>query len=273
MKLSVSAWSVVRRLTSKKDDRMPLTAFIDLAAAEKADAVELLDCFWTSPEHPAEIKKYLHGKDMPVAAYSIGNSFVRDDEARAREIENVKRGVDTAVFLDTPLLRVFSGDLKEGLTFDACFGMIVDSFKKCVGYAEEKGVTMVLENHGLLAGKSAQVKSIIEAVGSKALRANADTGNFLLVGERPIEAVRNLGELVGFVHFKDMKADPEGRYPDLEGKRFNGTVIGSGDCDVKGVADYLRSIGYTGWLSIEFEGEGDPVEGTVESIRYTRSIL
>lgn len=273
MKLSVSAWSVQKNLFGKKAAKMSLTEFIDLCVREKTDAVELLDCFWEYPEQKEDIKKYLLKADMPVSAYSIGNTFVLDEEGRAREIRKVKEGIDTAVFLDTDLLRVFSGDLKEGLTFEECFDRIVDSFKKCIGYAEEKGVTMVLENHGLLAGKSSQVKDIIDAVGSKWLRANADTGNFVLVGEKPIDAVKNLGEYIGFVHFKDMKRDPNGVYPDLEGTRFNGTVIGSGECDVKGVTEYLRSIGYTGWLSIEFEGEGDSVEGTIESIRYTRSIL
>jgi sugar phosphate isomerase/epimerase len=273
MRLSVSAWSVQKNLFGKRAAKMSLKEFIDICKKENADGVELLDCFWETPEHAAETKAYCDSIGMPVSAYSIGNSFVRDDEGRKKEIAKVKEGIDMAVFLQTKLLRVFSGDLKDGLAFEACFNMIVESYKECVGYAREKGVVMVLENHGLLAGKSGQVKDIIEAVGSEFLQANADTGNFILVGEKPLDAVKNLGGLVKFVHFKDMKKDENGVYPDLQGVRFNGTVIGAGECDVKGVADYLRKTGYDGWLSIEFEGEGDSVEGTVASIRYTRAII
>ena len=48
-------------------------------------------------------------------------------------------------------------------------------------------------------------KEIIETIGSHALKANTDTGNFLLVGEKPFDAVKNLVNNIGFVHFKDFK--------------------------------------------------------------------
>ena len=50
---------------------------------------------------------------------------------------------------------------------------------------------------GLMAGRSDQVRNIIETVNSPALRANLDTGNFLLVNQNPTDAARELAGLGG----------------------------------------------------------------------------
>jgi sugar phosphate isomerase/epimerase len=246
---------------------MTLREFIEFCLDNKVEAVELLDCFWEDEKHSFEIKKYLDEVGMPVSAYSIANDFVNEEEVRAAEIEKVKKGIDMALFLDTSLLRVFSGDVKEGISYDQGREWIIDCFKECAKYAEAKGVTMVLENHGRFAGKSSQVKDIIVAVNSNALKANTDTGNFLLVGENPLEAVMNLKDDIGFVHFKDFKkSDEEQGYMADDGTWFEGTAIGDGDVPLKDIVDFLRSVGYSGYLSIEFEGGGDPIEGTLKSI-------
>lgn len=271
MKLSISAWSVQVNLFSKK---IKLIEFIDLCVEKGVDAVELLDCFWEDEKHIESIKDYLNKIKMPVSSYSIGNDFVKDEKGRQEQIEYVKKGIETAVYLGTKTLRVFSGSASEGISYDEGRKYIIDCFKVCASYAEEKGVVMVLENHGLFAGKSSQVKDIIETVGSPALRANTDTGNFLLVCENPLEAVNNLRDYIGFVHFKDFKkVDADGHYEATDGSLYSGTVIGEGEVPLKDIVDVLYIHGYKGYLSIEFEGEGDPVEGTIKSIEFAKSII
>lgn len=271
MKLSVSAWSIQKSLFEKK---VTVIEFIDLCDKNAVDAVELLDCFWEDEEHIRKVKKHLQKIKMPVSAYSISNDFVQDEEKRKTEIEKVKTGIYNAVFLDTKILRIFSGNKKENISFEYAKAWIIESLKECAKYAEKMGVTMVLENHGLFAGKSSQVREIIDSVNSSALRANTDTGNFLLVGEDPVDAVENLKDYIAFVHFKDFaKVSGEGHYAALDGTQYSGTVIGKGEVNMKKVVEVLKASGYEGYLSIEFEGDGDPVEGTLESINYSRSII
>lgn len=271
MKLSVSAWSVHPNLFGKKTS---LNEFIDICLDNGVKAVELLDCFWEHEKQPYEVKKYIDSKNMVVSAYSIANDFVQEEEERLAQIDAVKRGIDMAVLLETPLLRVFSGDIKEGISFDEGKQWIIDSFKACASYAEDKGITMVLENHGYFAGRSEQVKEILQAVDSNALKANTDTGNFLLVGENPLDAVRNLKDYIGFVHFKDFrKVSEEGTYMAMDGTWFEGEVIGHGDAPLAEIVKYLKESGYNGYFSIEYEGSGDPIQGTVDSIKIALDIL
>lgn len=271
MSLSVSAWSVHPDLFQGS---FTLKEFVDLCKENGVKAVELLDCFWENEKQPLEIKDYIASLDMKISAYSIANDFVQEEEERVLQIENVKKGIDLAFELGTKTLRVFSGDVKEGIPFDEGKRWIIESFKKCASYAEAKGITMVLENHGYFAGKSEQVKEILDAVGSVSLRANTDTGNFLLVGENPLEAVKNLKDYIGFVHFKDFrKVDGEGRYEAMDGTWYVGEAIGNGDVPLKAIVDFLKDSGYNGYYSIEYEGDGDSKEGTVESIKASLAIL
>ncbi len=139
-------------------------------------------------------------------------------------------------------------------------------------------MTLVLENHGLFAGRADQIRQIIETIGSPALRANLDTGNFLLVNQDPAEAVRDLAARAGYVHLKDFRRLGEGETADesygaLDGSRYVGTVIGQGDVDLPAVLGHLRSAGYDGWLSIEYEGTYDAKEELAQSVHATQDLI
>lgn len=271
MELSVSAWCVQKELFS---GRMTLSDFISLCAIKQIQYVELLDCFFTDDDHITATQTQLAGLGMSVSAYSVANDFVKSAVEREAEIDSILQGVDIAVRLGATKLRVFSGDKKEGIAFEDAQAGIIEALRSCAAYAGARGVTLVLENHGLLAGKSGQIIHIIAEVGSEYLKANADTGNFLLVGEKPAAAIEALGNRIGFVHFKDLRrVSGESGYLALDGSVFQGTVIGKGEIDMPGVVAALRAVGYDGFISLEFEGEENQVEGTRESIDFVRSIL
>jgi len=273
MKMGISAWSVQKLLFSKKID---LREFLNFAKNNVVDNVELLDCFWTEDETAEKIKKYADEIKLSVCCYSISNNFVKEKpEERLKQIEYVKQSIDMATMLETGNLRIFSGNPQEGITYEQGKAWIIESMKECAAYAGEKGVTLVLENHGLFAGKSSQVKEIIETVDSKFLKANVDTGNFLLVGENPLDAVKGLTNYIGFVHFKDFKKSNADKdvYVSLNGIKYQGTILGEGEVPLKEIVDYLDKNDYKGYLSIEYEGIEDPFEGTSKSIEYLKSLI
>jgi sugar phosphate isomerase/epimerase len=214
-----------------------------------------------------------------LAVYSIGNDFFQPDpEAWAKQLADLKAGVDTANALETPVLRVFSGNAKPDYTFEQGFSWITDGLTQGAEYAQAHGVTLALENHGLMAGRSDQVRKIIETVNSPALRANLDTGNFLLVNQNPTDAAKDLADVVALVHLKDFRratpADTEHVYKGLDGAAFTGSVVGEGQVDLKAITGILREARYTGWLSLEFEGGQDPLTiGVPQSLKAAQRLL
>lgn len=263
MKCGVSMYSL---LTAVRAGRLDLFGFLDHAACTGFEGVELLDMFWTDEdaEIPA-VKRVCADLGLELPVYSISTNFFQPDaRERARQLASLRQGVDVAARLGAPLLRVFSGDLLPGYSLDEGFAWVTDSLASGADYAGRQGITLVLENHGHIAGRSEQVRSIIESVASAALRANLDTGNFLLVGEDPVEAAAVLADLVALVHLKDFTravADETGHvYQGLDGQNYTGSIIGEGLVDLNAIHGILARQGYDGWLSLEYEGNAEAME-------------
>jgi sugar phosphate isomerase/epimerase len=253
--------------------------FIRTVRDNGADGVELLDFFWKDRESEiAAVDAALVETSMPVGVYSVGNNFVNADPAfRAKEVTVINDGVDMAKHFGAKVVRVFAGNYDEAYSFHQAFSWIVEGLKSAAEYAGEKGVTLALENHGRLAGRSNQVKDIIAAVGHPALKANPDTGNFLLVHQTPHDAVKDLASLAAMVHFKDFRevpADYSGfAYVSLDGLKYAGTAIGEGDVALADCIAELRSAGYNGWMNIEYEGEEDPATALPRSINAAKGLI
>lgn len=274
MRVGVSMWSYVAHF---QDGRMDVLSFLDTAKELGVDGVELLDYFWKDKESELpKVKAKLAELGLPVSAYAISNDFTSEDpDERAKALQAVKDGVDMAVTFNTDKVRVFAGHHDE-VGFDKALGWIIEGLKAGAAYAESKGVVLCLENHGTLAGRGDQVKTIIDAVGSPALRANPDTGNFMCVKQDPVEAVAIVAPLTGSVHFKDFRwAKPEETehvYEGLHGSRVIGTSIGEGDVDLPAVVNLFRDAGYDGYLTIEYEGVEDAATALPRSVAYAKSV-
>jgi len=277
MKLSLSMYSCLRAVQAGQLDLM---AFVDYAAAQGLAGVELLDMFWNDAEREIpQVKRRIADAGLEVAVYSISNNFIQPEAgARARELADLKRGVDTALELDVDLLRVFSGNSLAGVTQQEGEAWILEGLSAGAAYAESRGVTLALENHGRFAGRSDQVRAIIEQVRSPALRVNFDSGNFVPVGQDPVAAARELAEWIVLVHLKDIRkaADKEAShvFRDPSGQLLTGAVIGDGVVDLPAVMAVLREAGYAGWLSLEFEGAEEPLQvGVPRSLAAARAIM
>ncbi|MBI1299977.1 TIM barrel protein [bacterium] len=277
MKLSVSMWSVVYPVRA---GQMDLAGFVDFAATQDVEGVELLDYFWKdkATELP-KVKKQIADAGLELAVYSVGNDFFQPDRAVwEKQLADMKTGIDTANALEVGLMRVFSGNRKEGYELADGMDWIIDGLAQSAEYAAAHGVVLALENHGLMAGRSDQVRHMIETVNSPSLRANLDTGNFLLVGQNPTDAARDLADVVALVHLKDFAVAPEGQtshvYKGLDGVGYTGTVVSEGQVDLAEIVSILGKADYDGWLSLEYEGGLDPLTvGVPGSLAAARKLL
>lgn len=277
MKLSVSMWSVVQNVRSGEID---LPGFIEFVAEQGAAGVELLDYFWTDESIEIDrVKAQTRDAGLEIAVYSVGNDFFHPDAAkRKQQLQEMKHAVDVANRLEVNLMRVFSGNHKKGYDLEDGMDWIIEGLSESADYAQACGVTLALENHGLMAGRSDQVRHIIDIVDSPALRANLDTGNFLLVGQNPTDAARNLADMVALVHLKDFARAPESQtehvYYGLDKLAYTGTAVGDGQVDLAAILQILRKAGYDGWLSLEYEGAPDPLTvGVPKSLEAARALL
>ena len=122
------------------------------------------------------------------------------------------------------------------------------------------GIRVVYEN-----GSDKDAAQMLTAIqgGNEWIGINLDTGNMATQGGDPVQAIRELGQRIVHVHFKDVPAVGS----------HDCVAIGTGIVDVPGVIGELKTCGYDGWLSIEVEtSDHDPTKDILSSVETIRRL-
>lgn len=274
--LAVSMWSTHRRFES--DATWTVENFLEVMAGLGMTRVELLSYFWRdrAKELP-KVRQRLRDQNMTVVAFAVDNDFGDDQPGRYEAaIEAITDGIAVAQELDAPVVRVFTGDVGTRLPLEEVLARAVSGLQTAAVAATNAGVTLAIENHGRLAGKSSQILDLIRRIGSPSVRSNADVGNFLLADEAPENALSALAGNIRHVHLKDLapaRAASEEVFESLAGTRYEGQAVGAGILPWKAIVAALEAQHYTGALSIEFEGAEDELSGVRQSIAFLQSQL
>jgi len=185
-------------------------------------------------------KAGVHVVDIPVDASVAPCS--PDPEKRKASLATWRSWVDVAVTLGSPSIRVH---LPESGDPDCAVGML----RELAEYGSEKQIVINLENDDPKSEEAFHVVKVIEQVNSPFFHALPDFCNSRLVGDeeytyRALAAM--FAHAFNISHVKDEERD--------EGKVYR--------VDVARVFGIAKKAGYRGYFSMEWEGEGDPYEGT-----------
>jgi sugar phosphate isomerase/epimerase len=220
-----------------------IDGILDRLSPAKLDGIE----FWyphvwpanITPALASEVRKRLAARGMVCCACagSVGNP--EEDSYGCEE------RFQTARLLEAPLI---AGHLDARAVPQ--LGELGARYQICVAY--ENGSDK----------DAAQMLSAIEG-GNEWIGANIDTGNMAARGGDPVRAIRELGEKIVHVHFKDVPAVGS----------HDCVAIGKGIVDEEGVIRALQACGYDGWLSIEVETDDhDPTDGILASAETIRRL-
>src|SRR5882672_10101415 len=266
-----------------KTEKVPIETVIEKAAEIGVEALDILHRQMDIPEkepltaaHRAylqKLKRHAFRNGIDLACLSIHQNFVSPDAAeRQKHIDHTHKCLEIAYELGVPCIRLNSGrwntikdfdDLMkargiepiiEGYTEDDGFKWCIECIEKCIPKAEQCGVVMALENHwGLSRTPEGQLR-LINAVPSPWLGALMDTGNFM---EDPYDKLRQIAPKTVYAQAKTYYGGGEWYTLDLDYQR---------------IARILKNAGYTGYVSLEFEGKEDPdiaVPRSIELLRRT----
>jgi sugar phosphate isomerase/epimerase len=217
------------------------------------------------------------GKVIPMMCCSP--DFTHPDAGfREREIAKQKRWIDMTEVLGGSYCRVLSGQRRPELSLEEGVKLAADSIYACLPYAQERGITLILENHYKddfweypeFAQKADVFCQLVEAVVHPNFGVNFDPSNTYLAGEDPIELLKRVSHRVVTMHASDRYL-AEGTIEDLrreEGgeqgyaKRLRHGEIGKGLNDYDAIFAELKGKGFDGWISIE-----DGVDGMEQLAR------
>ncbi|HYK45276.1 MAG TPA: sugar phosphate isomerase/epimerase family protein, partial [Parafilimonas sp.] len=269
-----------------KDGSMKLSEWIKLASKLDVDGLEWYAGFlemndeknWTSFRAMAEDQ----GKVIPMVCCSP--DFTHPDRKfREQEIGKEKRWIDMTYALGGSYCRVLSGQRRPQLSIDEGVRLAADCIEECLSYAQERNITLILENHYKddfwiypeFAQKTDVFCKLADSIHDSFFGINYDPSNAYLAGEDPIDLLKRVSDRVVTMHASDRYLK-EGTIEDLRreehsagyAKRLAHGEIGKGLNDYDAIFSELKKVGFNNWISIEDGVEGmEQLERSVSFLR------
>jgi sugar phosphate isomerase/epimerase len=191
-----------------------------------------------------------------------------DPTERLRQVERQKRAIDLSVRIGAPYCRTLSGQKYPGLSIGEGVARAAECIRRSLDYAARRGVTLCLENHYKVgdwlypefAQQEEPFLALLDQVGEwPNFGVQYDPSNALVGGFDPIAFLEKIKHRVVTMHASDRYlapgttldqirlADGTVGYPDK--LRHGETGQGSNDYDA--IFRILKSVGFSGWISVE----------------------
>ena len=284
MKISVSSYSFQQYIGACKMTQLDCVA---KAKEMGFDAIEFIDIagapdFEAQKAYAQQIRAEADRVGIPINAYTIGASLYQGSaEKDQAEVERLKKQLEIAKILGAKVMRhdccYKLEKTGKARSFDLMLPTIAANARAVTEHAETLGIQTCTENHGYIAQDSDRVERLFNAVAHDNFGLLVDIGNFLCADENPAIAVSRVAPYAVHVHAKDMlvRSKPFGQrsFPTRACNYLMGTVVGEGDVPVEQCLRILKQAGYDGYVSIEFEGSGDCLEGIERGLKNLRTYL
>jgi len=194
------------------------------------------------------VRSLLHGAGLPIVAVDTSIRLAGADPDRAAA--ELRAFLDVAAEWESRLVRVFGGDLPAGQPREAALDAMALPLAAVGPDAERLGIAIGIETHDAFSSAAA-VAALLSRVDSPAVGALWDILHTCRMGETPDEVTGLLGERLLHVHLKDGRGEVGAQAWDL-------VLLGEGDVPLAGVLRALRTLGYRGWLTVEWEKKWHP---------------
>ncbi|NOY80340.1 MAG: sugar phosphate isomerase/epimerase [Kiritimatiellaeota bacterium] len=194
---------------------------------------------------------------------------------RRQAFDTVRTAIADTVAVGADKLMVVTGHIPEGDSREAVQKRIGKALGELGLEARDAGVRLCIEDFPGITSPhqtSAHLLRLCEIAGPD-LGVCFDTGNFYSGGETPQEAWPALAEKTIHAHLKDWIWDDDGRLCTPDGRRFRPELVGRGIIDYPTVLGQMKTSGYEGALSFEYEGGLDRRAAVREGIAYLRRLL
>lgn len=269
-----------------KTGAMTVQEWIDLATELPVQGLEWYAGFLEMEEKSRwpVFRKAVEAKGKSIPMLCCSPDFTHPEaEFRTREIAKQKYWIDMAEALGASYCRVLSGQRRPELSMDQGLALAADCIGACLPYAEEKGVTLILENHYKddfwvypeFAQQMDVFCKLVDAIDHPHFGVNYDPSNAFLAGDDPLALLYRISDRIVTMHASDRYLI-EGTLADLR-KEETGTMgyaqrlrhgeIGKGLNDYDAIFKELKRVGFDGWISIE-----DGVDG-LDQLRRSVTFL
>jgi sugar phosphate isomerase/epimerase len=164
-------------------------------------------------------------------------------------IEEGKASIDLAAAVNARYIRVFGDAIPDPTKESETIEQVAKGLDILGSYAEGRGIQVLIEAHGDFS-VSDRLLALLEQTRSKAVGVLWDVDNtYRTGGENMRDTFNKLRDYIKHTHFKDSLGT---------GKEVNIALPGEGDLPMEEALRSLKSAGYNGWISFEWEKKWHP---------------
>ncbi len=232
-----------------------------------------------------KFRDHVESYDKSIPMMCCSPDFTHPDKSfRDKEIQKQKRWIDMTYALGGSYCRVLSGQRRPELSLEEGVKLAADCIYECLPYAQEKNITLIIENHYKddfweypeFAQKMDVFCKLVDAIHHPNFGVNYDPSNTYLAGENPLELLMRVSNRVVTMHASDRYLI-EGTIEDLKkeeggalgyAKRLKHGEIGKGLNDYDAIFTELKRVGFNNWISIEDGVDG--MEQLERSVTFLR---
>jgi sugar phosphate isomerase/epimerase len=213
-----------------------------------------------------ELKSIADGEGLTLTNFFYNLPFSRDDNAPVSrvDLDAYKRGVEMATKIGTPIMTSmtpypFQSDIRPILQRPTAqewsavvkpewdwaeeYEVVVEGFAAACAIAADAGLRVAIEPHPYRWVSSGQgMLRLIERTGAPNLGLNFDPSHLFPAGDMPHYVVLSLGDRIYNTHFSDNEGHTNAHWRP-----------GRGKIDWKAIFAALRTIGYSGPITLELE--------------------
>ena len=264
-----------------KDGSMKLAEWFQLASGLGVDGIEFYAGFLEMQDRANwhNVRQQVDQLGLRVPMMCCSPDFTHPDRHfREEQIAKQRYWIDMTSVMGGQFCRVLSGQRRPELSIEHGVKLAAECILECLPYAEERGITLIIENHYKddfweypeFAQKMDVFCSLVNAVQHPHFGVNYDPSNAYIAGDDPIELLKRVSHRVVTMHASDRYLI-EGTLEDLRReesgsagyvKRLRHGEIGKGLNDYDAIFTELKRVGFDGWISIE-----DGVEGIEQLAR------
>jgi sugar phosphate isomerase/epimerase len=270
VKTGLNAYSFNKTLNDQLKGRakgVSLFELIDFCAEEGFDAIDPTGYFFPGyPKVPSvaylnDFKRRAFVNGVEISGTGIRNNFAAPDKAaRAADVQHAKEWVEVAAQLGAPVLRVFSGPVPDGYTWDQVAAWMAEDLRECAEHGKKYGVLIGLQNHGDMLKSADEVLKVLKMVDSPWIGSIVDTGYF-----KTPDPYADMAQVLPYAVNWQIK-EKLGQTPD------------SPRVDLKRIARIIKNSNYRGYvpietLSMKTEKDYDPRARSVALLKDLREAL
>jgi sugar phosphate isomerase/epimerase len=286
MKIGISTYCFHRLI---REGNYTLFDAIEYTRKTGFDVIEFSD--FDPPENKSleefagDLVKACRDAKLQVCNYATQADFLYGSDGDIkREISRLKSRVDIAKILGAPLMRHDAcWGLKEGSPFRTWREVVkymAPAIREVTEYAASLGIRTMSENHGYLMQESSRMEHLILEVNHPNFGLLVDMGNFMCADEAGIYALATVMPYAFHVHAKDFlfksgleKQPDDSWFRTSGGNHLRGTIVGHGIVNVGQCINYIKKCGYTGIVSLEFEGLEEPLDAIKRGYEYLKKAI